>query len=65
VTRAFGLAVFGVIAISAVAYETRNRRPSSDSPTLRQALDWLQARRLGQVAVFVAWAFTGWHFFVR
>jgi len=64
-TRAIGLAVFGLIAISAVAYETRSRLPSSDSPTLRQALDWLQARPVGEVAVFVTWAFTGWHFFVR
>ena len=64
-TRAIGLAVFGLIAISAVAYETRSRLPSSDSPSLRQALDWLQARPVGEVAVFVTWAFTGWHFFVR
>jgi hypothetical protein len=65
VTRAFGVAVFVVIALVGVGLDVQSRRGTSGSPGLLHAVTWLEARRAGLVVLFIAWGFTGWHFFVR
>jgi hypothetical protein len=65
VTRAIGVGVFAAISVVGAAIDLLNRRRTSQGPNVTQALDWLQARSVGQIAVFAMWAFSGWHFFVR
>jgi len=65
VTRAVGVGGFVAIVFACIALDVLNRRATSRGPNFTQVLSWLQAGRLGQIAVFVAWGFTGWHFFVR
>lgn len=64
-TRVIGLAVFAAIAGFGVAFDQLSRRGISTGPNFTQLVDWLDARVAGRAVLFIGWAFTGWHFFVR
>jgi len=64
VTRSLGVAGFVAIVALGVALDLRGRRKAS-SPSLLQAVAWLDARAVGRFALFALWGFAGWHFFVR
>lgn len=54
-----------VLAVAAVGIELAARRPNARVPTLGACLTRVMRRRVGRVAVLLAWLWAGWHFFVR
>jgi hypothetical protein len=65
VTRAIGVGVFVGIACVGLLLDQLSRRGTLRGPNFTQVVEWLEARTAGRVALFVAWGFSGWHFFVR
>ena len=56
---------WAALAVAALGWEVRCRRPGSPWNSLAQLVSEAWSRPVGRIALLVLWSFVGWHLFAR
>lgn len=64
-TFSLGVAVFALVAVLVIGGEIVCRASRGRYATLPEIGRWLRGHAVLRFVLFVSWAFSGWHFFVR